>query len=475
MGGVIAEPTTEEVAQFGGLLTDDERDVLAAHEAAIRDRDFILRWERYAASRTDAPRDFHRLNAYVLTAAAVDRAWRLDLSTGPVYPNVYVLALAGSGERKSTALALAEDVARLAFAKPPLVLANEYSPEGLLADLAVEITNGPNVEHPRAQSRGVLYGDEAGRLFGMMGERSYGAGLKDILAHAWGAKDEYARRIKLTRYTLRSLYLNMILTTTISRFVEKVTPEDVASGFLPRFLPAVAVGPFVRRPVGLLSDAIERERGALAEWLGELRRTAKPGAFRITPAALARCNATEPALMDEWAARQYHADLIRPWAQRLIDYVYRLALLFAVSEGADAVDYPHVLRAVAVADRAKEDVQLIVTELTKGKEARQRDRIDKYVRANPGISARDISNRTGIRTGELRAVLAELEELERVKLVTKGRQTLCWPAPTTVGLSIVENVGRTTVGLPVTDNPDNRQPDSRVSDTRRSDEGEGRG
>jgi hypothetical protein len=204
--------------------------------------------------------------------------------------------------------------------------------------------------------------------------------------------------------------------------VECVTIADVTSGFLPRFLPVVAQGPTTRKPFRVLSQETEQARTHLAGWLTDLRGNLKEGPITISPEALARVDAADVTL-DEWALQQFEVDLVLPWARRLVEYVFRLGILYATSERAERVDRIHVLRALVIVDRAKEDVLMLVEELTKGKEARERDRVEQFIKANPGSTVRDICRSSSLPSSSVSAHVRELSVQGRVTPLDEGKTT----------------------------------------------------
>lgn len=408
---------TDDSGRLGtSLLTPQEWEEVRAHEAAIHDRDFVLRWVAYGESRTDAPVEFHRAAALALVATAIDRNRWLALQHKAIYPSIDALLLAGSGQRKSTPLGYAESA--LVSALPDRVLANDYSPEALIADLS-----------GREPSRGTAFIDEAGRLLGTMRRERYGEGLKDLLAALWDAPERMSRRLMKGPYDLRSAYVSVVMATTLSRFTEVCTAEDVASGFLARFLPAVVVGPITRKPLRRMADETETAGQELGCALAQMReRLAQPaGPIAITDEAIARLDEAEREL-EEWVSREFQADLLLPWARRLAEYGSRLAVIFAVSEGADEIERLHVLRALAVIDRARRDALVLVEELVKGRAAREMDKVERFIRANPGISGRELQRRTGLSAARVDFLTRELEAQGRIVVKRDGSRYTCHPA-----------------------------------------------
>jgi hypothetical protein len=398
-----SDPDRTPVAD-DSILTSGEATLLRGCLDAIHSTDFVERWISYGSSRTDAPPDFHHMAASVLIAAAIDRNRWLALRHKIVYPSLYILNLAASGQRKSTPLNYAESAA-MSVLKDRL-LAADYSPEAFIEELA-----------HRSPSRGVAFIDEAGRLFSTMRTRAYGEGLKDLLSRAWDSPDEYSRKLrgKKGRFTWRSVYVNLIMATTPTRLAETLTPDDISSGFLPRFLPALVTEPIARKPLGPLTKDIEGVARQLVQDLTQMRAQllSEPAAMPITEEAIGRLDQLEQAL-EAWATSQFHADLILPWARRLGEYAARLAVIFAISEGVPEAGRLEVLRAVSVVDRARNDIRTVVDDLLKDQQARQVDKVARFIEANPGITSRELQRRTSLRKKQIDEVTGELRAQGRV-------------------------------------------------------------
>lgn len=396
-----------------GLLSPAEREAveasgLSGHEC------FIRRWERYGMKRTDAPPEFHRMVALALVAMAVDRRLYLDLNHKRVYPSFYCLVLAESGQRKSTAMHLGMEVARSVF--PEGLLSESYSPEALIEDLASR-KDARGV----AESRGTAFIDEAGGILSTTRARHYGEGLKDLLSRLWDAPEEFSRKLRKVSYDLRSCYVNLMMAATRTRFAELMTREDVTSGFLARYLPVIASTTVDRRPLAIRTAEMDESRRRLEKELGEMRAglVAEGSEMTITLEALERLDKAEEDLT-AWAEAEYERDLLAPWVQRLAEYAIRLSLLFAVSGKAKQVEVFHALCALQIVDRAKEDMQVLVQDMTQGSQARILDRIEQFIQSNPGISGRDVARKTHMKTDQVQEWVKTLEDQGRIRVTRTG-------------------------------------------------------
>jgi hypothetical protein len=423
---------TTEDAEGALLLTDAERQELSAHERAVEAEDFVIRWVRWGSDRTDAPRIFHLSNAIALVATAIDRNRWVAFQHKRVYPSAYLLNIAGSGDRKSTPMGYAKEA--LAAAYPKRLLSNDYSPEALIADLA-----------ERGEcSRGTAFIDEAGRILGTMRTHGYGEGLKDLLSELWDGPESFSRTLKKESYLLQSVYINLVMATTNSRFLETVSSEDVTSGFFARFLPFVVSERVERRRLSMLTSDTKATGEALVTALRDIGlRLDHPAQMAMWPAAVDRLDAAEQAI-EEWAGRQYHGDLIVPWSKRLAEYASRLAIIFAVSEGVEQITVAQVLRAVDLVERATGGVAVLVRQLLSGPREREIERLRQFIEKNAGISRRDICRRTDLRSEQVADYAAVLKSRGEVMIQANGTSERYFPVQQRAAAA---GVGVSGVGL----------------------------
>ena len=300
---IAGPPKTHSDHDSGiSLLVFGEATDLAAHGVQIAESDFVAQWVAHGRSRTDAPVAFHQIVSIVLLAVATDRRRWLDMQHKRIYPSIFGFNIAASGLRKSTALDYGNEATSVAL--NDRLLSNDYSAEALIEDLSLK---------SRTVSRGVAFIDEAGRLLGTMRNNKYGEGLKDLLSKLWDAPSAFSRTLKQGKAELKEVFVNLIMSTTRGRFADLLTPEDVTSGFLARFLPTLVIEPINRRPLSRLDDQTRAMALHLTNRLTSIREAMEiPGSLALTSEALSRMDRAEQEL-ETWAARQFHTDLVMPW------------------------------------------------------------------------------------------------------------------------------------------------------------------
>ncbi|MCX6693638.1 MAG: DUF3987 domain-containing protein [Methanomicrobiales archaeon] len=189
---------------------------------------FIGDYVEYWGTRTDAYPELHHLSAVALISIAIDRKVICPLSFATIYPNMWVFALGQSGvARKSTALSKMRYLAGAEF--PEKALPGSFSPEALIEKLS---------ECPRSY----LIKDEAAGILQGINKKSYLADLRDFLSEMFECETPPPRCLRTsqrkvkTEFRIPEPYLTFAWATTPESFKEAVTPLDVKSGFLARFL-----------------------------------------------------------------------------------------------------------------------------------------------------------------------------------------------------------------------------------------------
>lgn len=188
--------------------------------------EWLYEYVRHARSLTDAPLAFHVGGGLVALAGAVgSNVWWYGGGARVQWPNLYVLLVGPSGTRKSTAVDL--PTAPLASAVPGCLLDREFTPERFIRLLAA---------HPAA----VLKESEFSSLLERMNS-NYMNGMKQRLTDLYDCHERYDRSVQGTggQGELISIVkpsLSILAASTVDWLVESIGPNDMRSGFLPRFL-----------------------------------------------------------------------------------------------------------------------------------------------------------------------------------------------------------------------------------------------
>lgn len=181
---------------------------------------------QYARTLTAAPVSYHLATGLSIIAGAIGSNVTFVGGGGTEHwPNLYVCILGPTGFHKTTAIRIGCRL--LKRAAPGTIAPNEFSREQFLTNLQ---------RNPSA----VLEIDEFSTLLSQM-ERSYQAGLKEMLTDLYDPHDEYTRTLRGEKgagEVIRIIRpaLTILAGSNVDWLVSHLTAVDFRSGFMPRFL-----------------------------------------------------------------------------------------------------------------------------------------------------------------------------------------------------------------------------------------------
>jgi hypothetical protein len=298
---------------------------------------WVGEYHRLVEPTTEAADAFHLGAALTLIGSMVGRRVRTVYASEPLYANVYTVLIGPSGSsRKDTAIKRALAITQLELSSgvshaPVFSISRDVSSaEGLVADL-------------RQAPHKLLYLTELSATL-MNARRKSTATILDKLIEAWDTPHVLQNLNKMSPQIATNPYLSIIAATQPGRFASLITDEDIHSGFANRWLymPGVGKSPRATPP------ALDEPRAW--ELYLSLKRTvgnyAEGTVLRIAPECEERWSgwyAAQAAEMgtseEEDAMRIRHATLI-----------HKLALIYAISEGAQTISLRHIEPAIALVD-----------------------------------------------------------------------------------------------------------------------------
>jgi hypothetical protein len=376
---------------------------------------------------TDAAHDYQLGFGHLALAAALGgRRWLRNYSGRRLNPNLYVMALGGSGvDRKSTTLNIARD--RVEASAPDALGADETTREKFIESIA---------QRPWQ----TLFISEYGAWDRAMG-RDYNAGAQELFTHLWDGVPRYLRERMAGSHTATAPIVSIGACSTQEWFERAVSDADVGAGRWGRW---IYLRPIARPPrrheVGTwpaqLIEAIDRVLKH-AHSLTEAEMTLSDGAK-----ALLRLWQIEHEQVLERGLSAQVAALY----SRLGDYARKFAILYQVGfdlpKGIDprTIDARAASAAIAYVDRLRGGLaELFEEELATTVYGRAMRRVREVIGTNGGVDQWTLTRRTQNIDRSLRErILADLVDsgrYEKVSVVTPGRPKHLWrqsPAVTKV-------------------------------------------
>lgn len=323
---------------------------------------FLDRYTQWAATRTDAPIQYHTTTAVVILSAIMAPHAVLPTSFSEIRPNIWAMILAGTTiTRKSTSMDMALRV--LDDVHPDYLMATDGSPEGLLSELSF-----------RDGKVSLFHRDEITGFIDSSKNKEYLAGLLETLTRLYDGRRE-KRILRRETIDVKDPRFLMLCGGIKEKMQVITTVEHIQSGFIPRFLITTGsttvdqmrpIGPPTLENVGEYDsrEDILKELFDIANfWMpskkketitvGGMKKTVHKTSEKMTMSASPR--AWERIRRMQNDAVRLGEDSISPAVytpvySRLSDSIVKIAMLLAGADQRMIIEYTDVCQAISYSD-----------------------------------------------------------------------------------------------------------------------------
>lgn len=398
-GSLEEDLSLEEVSE---LPSDKEICLLSLEERESVPQDtFVDHYERWASSRTDAPRTYHQAGAVTLLSAVFG-----ELGTCPtpfeMGLNLWFLLLGPTTRtRKTTSMTLWTDLLEeLNEVGYSYYLGSDITAEGLLRKWLPERNNRTSL----------ITRDEVHGWFGEQSRKSYLAGLFETLTELFNGRVKKSRRVTDDPESdpegiVRTNFI-LFLCGTLEQVTEELTVKNYQSGMLTRFLVAEAEAPPLSWDTiyfdQFMGDSHEEDdqRKDLVEFLREgkffWRRELKGSRVKIIhfePEAWIRYKEARFSILSS-VENHPLGDIIEPTLTRTCDSIMKCSILLAMSEQCLQVKKKHVLKTLEFAEDWYRAVIKIASRVSDTPWSAMQDEILDVIRSKVGgITKQEIFRR----------------------------------------------------------------------------------
>lgn len=275
---------------------------------------WIEKYIEYAKNNEALPQ-FHLWTGLAVLGAVLRRNVEFSKGYYKVFPNLWVLIVAPSGMKKTTATSIG--VSLLTKMDNVKILADKSSPE----ELAYSLSERENPNDPEAQ--GVIFAPE---LANFMDRRSHNDGLVQLLLRLADCPDSwlYATRSG-GKVPLKNVAVTVLAATANDLLYDCIPPLALKSGFLARFICVDGEGepgivPFSWKDASLESELLN-ELHTISLLKGQMRLPVKAQEWYVAWYFRHKARIAEEPL-----------HRLRAYFERKPDYLLRIAMIFAISE-----------------------------------------------------------------------------------------------------------------------------------------------
>ena len=193
----------------------------SSQEMLIPDSGFIREYYEYAEPLTEAPSIWHIFMACNLIATVVSRKRWIHSGAWMYYPNLWTLFIAPSSRmKKSTVLNIGKDLLYQAGLDDHL-FPSDFSREGLLDQF-------------KKKAQGLFVWQEIGGVLKVM-DLPYMNGTKEMFTDMYDGKP-YKRNLRKEEVRIEDPCISIAGASTIEWLNQSIKDNDIAGGFLPRFI-----------------------------------------------------------------------------------------------------------------------------------------------------------------------------------------------------------------------------------------------
>jgi hypothetical protein len=424
------------------LLTDEER-------ASVEGRDtWIERYITWASGLGDAAEQYHQAGAFVALSTMLAGSVRLPTSFGTVIPNLWFMILADTTlTRKTTSMDIAMDM--IDEIADDALLATDGSIEGVFTALST-----------RPGKPSIFLRDEFSGLLEQMNKRDFLAGFPEMLTKLYDGKTQ--KRL-LRRETIEVKNPVLILYTggIRSKTQEILSLEQIASGFLPRFVFITAesdvtkmqpLGPPTARDWGIRSDIIQELRTIGGNYEGFQEQkvngklittpTKRVWSAELTGAAWTRYNELESAMMTAGIGSK-SPEVYTPVYDRLSKSILKSAILIAASRQDNAenvtVGLTDLVHAIKYGEGWRGYAQEIIASVGHSKDEKRLQMIYRAITRSAGTTRSSLMQSYHLSAQDARTIFDTLEQRGMIMRVRTGRTEMYTPTILAKGEKVDEH------------------------------------
>lgn len=367
---------------------------------------FLEKYVAYAKQLTDAPTIYHYGCAFAVLSTVVGPFVHEPLLKSKA--NLWILLLGPTTiYRKTTCLNIARML--LLEVDEELIIAADFSPQGLLAEFAE--ANG------RA---GMLLKDEASGLFHSIRRQDFMSGTKEWLIKLYDGESFY-RRLRKERYGVKNPYFVWLGGAVTTKLMEALTEEDIYSGLMVRFILIQPENRGPYKPLQYETATMDWEKIELLKRLSAIEeRIALNWTMNVGSSFLSGRNDLTFVLRSR-ALKRFNHFVHRleregegdPIAERINSRTGPLALKLMMLFGCDhwvqvrrasntvLVDLPILVKSLYWADLFRHYNLSILTDVGTSRRERLWGRILDHVKASPGTSRGELMRRFKLSSADM--------------------------------------------------------------------------
>ncbi len=326
----------------------------------------------------ESPTTFHEWTSLCLLSTAVGRNIWLSRIKYTIFPNLFVIIVAGSAKcKKSTSIKIGEKILK-AIENPPMVFAQRITTEALIEAMELAKVDGG--------SSGIVIADE---LSVFMGAGAKESGIIPLLTTLYDSPEEWVYHTKARgKEILKNVTLTILAGTTKVWLKSAIPADSIAGGFASRIIFVYQEIP--NKPILFYEETTEEieMRRLLINDLSVIRKELK-GPMSFSPEA--KKIATEWYEGEWFKTRDEKTD---GYFSRKHDTMFKIAILLSIAESSTRIiEAGHIKRALALMAENEQYMEAILSSMIASDVGNTTEKVLEIIRREGKITHADLLKR----------------------------------------------------------------------------------
>lgn len=383
------------------------------------DTNFIRGFVRLT-SGTEVPGIYAIWSAIGAVSCALGRRVWANFDFVTIFPNLYIVFVAGSGAKKSTPIMMADNMVRQLAPKPNLI-PEKITPQKMISGM--KILNTGDEKIVLAQNcTGYVFAEEF-RVF--LNHSTYDMGMGELLIKLYDCRDEFEYDTHIRgKETLRNSCFGILAGTTVQSLREALPSAAVGDGLTSRmiFVYCDVEAP----PISLTQLTFSPEKKELKSLLVDqlTRISTLQGSASLTKDAID----FERQVYREWKSPDNPFKFeygLGGYYHRRHNNIIKLAMVFSACDRSDlTIELRHMIAGHNLLKDTEETMKLVLNLITSSEKGTELEKVHVVIRQKGIVTKAELvemfSHRLNFK--ELQEILDTLEQARRIISVVKTGQ-----------------------------------------------------
>ncbi len=359
---------------------------------------------------SESPTLFHQWVGMAIISAAIGRNILIDRGHYKMYPNLFIILVAGSGMcRKSTSIHMGVRVLKK-ITNPPLLFSQKITAEALIQALQENQRDGDMV--------GLVYADE---LSVFMGGDSVKSGLIPLLTNLYDGHDEWSYHTRGRGVEkLTNVCISMIAASTLEWLKNSIPMDAIGGGFTGRIIfihEAAPCKPVLFTDKGKGFDELVHDLDKISSYKGNMT---------LTPQAA--------EVMNEWYVGNHfyipRDPNVSGYYARKHDHLLKVSTIISISESASLlITDRHIKEGLKILEHTEEKLDEVAATVSTSLSSTPTEKVLAIIQRYKEIEHAELLKKCWRFTSaqEMQFIIQTLVDSRQIKDQVVGKNRIYYP------------------------------------------------